>query len=286
MSVHGVKPVFLQKKSAILLAHSNEKGGVGKTTVSFNQAYRLAEKGKRVLVVDIDGQRNMSKLLLGSFENVVWVENNGFTSPSLFEPNLSPEKITVYPSVVHENIFVIPAHKERIANVLSAGREAAQLVLNPRKYLVNLDFDFILIDTPPSLGLTQVAAIAAVDWLFIPVTVDDFSNEGMLSLLKTVSIVKKNTRSSVEIAGIYINLFKTPTKRTGENPYADILETLEKTYSKFLIKPYLPDSISIREARMKGKACWVTPPNGNAAVIGRTFRTGIDELNSRLGVAK
>lgn len=262
--------------------HSNEKGGVGKTTVEFNQAYRLAEQGHRVLVVDFDGQRNMSKLLLGSIKEVEWVEKNGFTSADLFSSSLKQDDIVMYQSPIHPNIHIIPSHKERIANVLASGSESKSIVSNPKNNLSKIDMDYILIDTPPSLGVTQLAAINAVDYIFIPITIDDFSNEGLISLLKTVKALKTGLRSGVQIGGVYVNFFKKPTARKGDNPYANILAQIERDYKLLLIPKYLPDSLSIKEARMAGRACWVNPHNGNAATVGRAFRNAIDAINDRI----
>lgn len=281
-TVTSVTPNFVASKVAKSCVHSNEKGGVGKTTIEFNQAVRLAQEGYRVLVVDFDGQRNMSKLLLGSIDEVNWIEKYGFTSAELFEPDLDLNSIKVYKSPLHNNISVIPAHKEKIANVLGSGGQAKSIVGNPKKYLDKFDFDYILIDTPPSLGVTQLAAINAVDKIFIPVTLDDFSNEGLLSLLKTVKAIKLGLKSKVEIGGVYINFFQKPTIRKGENPYAKILNKIEKDYKGMLIPNYIPSSLSIKEARMAGKACWFKPPSGSAAAVGRSVRKTIDLINERM----
>jgi chromosome partitioning protein len=277
-----VKPGILPTKKAVFFAHSNEKGGVGKTAIGFNQAYRLAEQGKRVLVVDFDGQRNMSKLLLGSVAAVAEVESSGFVSSKLFYPNLEVADISVYQSVVHQNIAVIPASKDGIAGVMAAGKEAVAMIANPKKYLRNLDFDFVLIDTPPSLGVTQAAAINCIDYMFVPVTVDDFSNEGLMSLVKTMKLIKVKLQSSVQLGGVYINFFEKPAARQGENPYQDILDKIRKDYASVMLDGYIPRSVSIHEARMSGRAAWVSPPNGNAAAVGRTLRTIIDLMNSKM----
>jgi len=281
-NVEVVKPNIVKNKVAVLATHPNEKGGVGKTTTEFQQAYRLAEQGKRVLVTDFDGQRNMSKLLLGSMDAVLEIEQNGFTSAELFRSDLKVEDIRVYRSVVHENLYILPAHKVKIASVLSAGKDAASMVVNPKKYLHQLDFDNVFIDTPPSLGVTQIAALNAVDHLFIPITIDDYSNEGLISLLTTLKSVKKNLRSTANLSGVYINFFKKPTERKGENPYKDIYEQIKRDYKGLLLDGVVPDSQSIKEARMAGRPSWVSPPNGNAATVGRKVRSLIDELNARM----
>lgn len=276
------KPNLVSKKVSKSCTHPNEKGGVGKTTILFHQAYRLAEKGFKVLVVDFDGQRNISKLFLGSMAEVAWVEKNGFTAADLFRPDLKNGDITLYKSSVHTNISIIPSHKEKIANILAAGVNAKNMVLNPKKYLDLIDVDFILIDTPPSLGVTQVAAMYAVDKIFVPVTVDDYSNEGFISLLNTLKVVKTNLRSKTELAGVYVNKFKKPSTRKGDNPYLDILNQIKRDYSSFLFPIFIPDSLPINEARMSARPCWINPPNGNAATVGRTVRKAIDALNEKL----
>ena len=83
----------------------------------------------------------MSKLLLGSINEVLWVEKNGFTSAELFSPHLNRDDIRLYQSPIHPNLFVIPAHKEKIAGVLAAGKEAKSLLANPKRYLDKLDVD-------------------------------------------------------------------------------------------------------------------------------------------------
>ena len=97
-----VAPELVKNRVHKSCTHANEKGGVGKTTTSFNQSYLLAEQGFKVLVIDFDGQRNMSKLLMGSMENV---ENAEFDSAMLFEDNFDINTLRVYRSTRHDNIM-------------------------------------------------------------------------------------------------------------------------------------------------------------------------------------
>ncbi|MFW7525593.1 ParA family protein [Vibrio ostreicida] len=277
--------VSTSTRQSVIYSHANEKGGVGKTTISFFQAFRLAENGKRVLVLDYDGQRNMTKTLSGGdSSHLEQIERKCFTTADLFNPKTKLEQVRVCQSPLHENIHFIPSHKAKIADVLNAGSENAQvLMMNPINLVQSLDYDFILIDTPPSLGLTQLSAIATVDRVFIPVAIDDYSNEGLQSMIATITSVKRALKSNVEVGGIYINYFEKPSTRIkGDNPELKILKDIEKFYSKVLITDYIPRSINIKEARMKGIPVWRKPPNGNAAVVGRKVKTAIDSLNKRL----
>ena len=278
--------VSSSSRESVIFSHANEKGGVGKTTSSFFQVYRLAEAGKRVLVLDYDGQRNMTKTLSGGdSRHLGQIEKQCFSTADLFNPNTNVDDVRTYQSPIHENIHFIPAHKAKIADVLNSGSDNAQtFMMNPIELVRSLDYDFILIDTPPSLGLTQLSAIATVDKVFIPIAIDDYSNEGLQSMLSTINSVKKALRSRVEIGGIYINFFEKPTNRIGENPELNILTEIQKNYSTVLIPDYIPRSKVIKEARMKGIPVWIKAPNGNAAVVGRKVRTAIDSLNQRLMV--
>ncbi|MBL4262839.1 ParA family protein [Vibrio fluvialis] len=282
--ITALKPALVNplKRKSKCIGHPNEKGGVGKTTTEYNQAYRLAEQGKRVLIIDFDGQRNMSRTCLGSAEAVVLAER-GFTSADLFNPATVIDDVRVLTTPVHDNIHLIPAHKAKIADIMSSGKEfAKQLILKPKELIYQLDYDYILIDTPPSLGITQLSALATIDYAFIPVAIDDFSNEGLKSLLHTIMGIKQSLNAQVELAGIYVNFYEKPTNRIGENPALDIENELKREYKNFLIDKYIPRSLSIKEARMKGVAAWVKAPNGNAAVVGRRTREVIDLINARI----
>ncbi|MDC5870212.1 AAA family ATPase [Vibrio europaeus] len=267
----------------MILSHSTEKGGVGKTTIEYNQAYRLAEQGKRVLIINFDGQRNMDKTVLGGDNQAVQQAESGFTSANLFDPATKLENVRVLQSPLHENIHLIPTHKANIATVNSIGRSEAQsLILNPAKLIYCLDYDYIIIDTPPSLGVTQMSALATVDKLYIPVMIEDFSAEGLESLLKTVQGLKVNLNCKVELAGIYINCFEKPTTRIGHNPEKELLDSLEARYKGYLITPYIPRGKYVKEARMNGLPAWKNTPNGGAAVVGRKVKASIDAMNERL----
>lgn len=276
--IEVVKPDFLPTKKGKFLCHSNEKGGVGKTTVGFYQGFRLAEQGYRVLFCDIDGQCNMSSVLSRTDKSF----HPSFTSADLFNPSLDKGNIEVYRSEVHENIYFIPSHKEKIASILASPLDAATVVGTLRKHLQNIDFDYVIFDTPPSLGITQVAAIAAVDYIFVPITIDDFSNEGMISLLKTIRAVSAGMKVNPQVACIYLNLFKKPTERKGSNPYADIYTDIKRNYSSYLLPEVIPDSLIIKEARMGSTAPWVSPLNFNHRQKGKVVRDAIDAMNNRM----
>ncbi|WP_045391821.1 ParA family protein [Vibrio rotiferianus] len=271
-------------RTSKIVSHSNEKGGVGKSTITFNQACRLAEQGRRVLILDYDGQRNMTKTLFGGNMSLVEkAEKVAFTTADLFSPNTKIEEVRVCESPLSPNIHFIPSHKAKIAEVMNSGADKAKLLIeNPKKFIYQLDYDYILIDTPPSLGITQLSAIATVDLIFIPVTIDDYSNEGLESLLKTMQGIKRSLKAKVELGGIYINNFEKPARRMGENPEEELLENLKKDYGEWLIEPYIPRSKNIKEARMKGLPAWVKAPNGNAALVGRKLRNAIDSINDRI----
>jgi chromosome partitioning protein len=183
-----------------VISVANQKGGVGKTTTAVNLAAALAIAEKRTLVLDFDPQSNTSSSLavrLGRDEPCVYdVLMDGLPARNVVRP-------TDYP-----NLFLLPSHIRlvgaEIELVTVAERET---VLRNVVAPLRQDYDFILIDCPPSLGLLTVNGLTAADSVLIPLQAEYFALEGLTQLLHTVRLVQKRLNTSLEIEGILLTMF-------------------------------------------------------------------------------
>jgi chromosome partitioning protein len=208
-----------------IIALMNQKGGVGKTTTTVNLGAALAEMGRRVCLVDLDPQAHLTI-------------NYGV------EP--SPEQCSLYDVLVEEAEFLSAVHRvgENLALVPSSidlaaaeielvsviGRES---LLTQRLEAAKLDFDFVLIDCPPSLGLLTVNALAAADEVLIPMQPHFLAMQGVAKLLETVQLVHRRINPRLRVSGIVLTMFDSQTKLTSE-VVAELRSFLESAAGKQL----------------------------------------------------
>lgn len=228
-----------------IIAICNQKGGTGKTTTAVNLSTALALSGKRVLLVDIDPQANATSGL-GIDKNKV----NLSTYDILTEE--TPVK-QILMSNLENKISILPS------NSTLAGAEVELVSLFSREYRLKKalegiapEFDYILVDCPPSLGLLTINALTAANSILIPVQCEYYALEGLTQLLNTITLVRKNLNSSLEIEGVVLTMADYRTNLTQE-----VITEVRNHFKEKVYQTVIPRNIRLTEAPSFGKSIFV-----------------------------
>lgn len=189
----------------------NQKGGVGKSTITCNLAAINAVEGKKTLVIDLDIQGNSTQYLLGKkvtdSDKTIAHFFKDCLSLSLFGSNNNSGLETIIHETPFPNLYVIPSHPD--LEPLQARLESRMKILKLRDALENLaGFDSIYLDTPPVLNFYSQSALISADKCLIPFDCDSFSREALYTLMQTISEVKADHNQKLEIEGIIVNQFQ------------------------------------------------------------------------------
>jgi chromosome partitioning protein len=222
-----------------ILAVLNQKGGVGKTTTAVNVAAYLAKAGQRVLLVDFDPQGNATSGL--------GFDKQGLEDTSyevLFNPGLLQQSIR---ETATDNLHLLPAN----ANLASA---EVELVHRERREhwlkqgLAEAEYDYIIIDCPPALGLLSINALAAADTVLIPVQAEYYALEGLSQLLSVVQRVREGINPKLEVLGVVLTMYDKRTTLADQ-----VLAELKSHFGNKLFATVIPRNIRLAEAPSFGK---------------------------------
>ena len=223
------------------IAIANQKGGVGKTTTSVNLSASLAHLGKKILLIDIDPQGNTSSGI-----GINKKEIDG----CIYDVLIDDEPIKAY---IHEtktgNLSIVPATISlagaEIELVSSISREVR---LKHALGDIKNDYDFIIIDCPPSLGLLTINALTASDSVLIPVQCEYYALEGLSQLLSTVRLVQKHLNKDLVIEGVLLTMLDART-----NLGLQVIEEVKKYFRDKVYKTIIPRNVRLSEAPSHGK---------------------------------
>ena len=223
-----------------IIAIANQKGGVGKTTTTINLSAYLAELGQKVLTIDIDPQGNTTSGLgldKNSIENTIYELMLGQC-----EINECMEKS------IMENLSVIPS------NVDLAAAEIELIGISEKEYIMKKavdsikdNYDFILIDCPPSLNMLTVNAMTTADTVLVPIQCEYYALEGLSQLIRTINLVKTRLNPRLEIEGVVFTMYDART-----NLSLQVVENVKANLKQAIYKTIIPRNIRLAEAPSHG----------------------------------
>lgn len=223
-----------------IIAIANQKGGVGKTTTAVNLSSCLAYKGKKVLIIDIDPQGNTSSGLGIDKKSI---------DKSIYDVLINDEEIekTIIDTPV-ENLKICPS------NIQLAGAEVELVSVISRETRMKValseirnNYDFILIDCPPSLGLLTVNSLTAADTVLVPIQCEYYALEGLSQLMNTVKLVQRHLNPKLDVEGVVLTMFDART-----NLSIQVVEEVKKHFRNKVYRTIIPRNVRLSEAPSYG----------------------------------
>jgi len=221
------------------IAVLNQKGGVGKTTTVINTGAYLAKAGKSVLVVDFDPQGNATSGLGVDKQQLEFTIFDCLLRGATVDQTIRKTSTA--------NLWVLPANASlATAEIELVGQDKREFFL--RSVLTGLQFDFILIDCPPALGLLTIDALVAADWLLVPVQAEYYALEGLSQLLSVVQRVRAGLNPNLTLLGVVATMYDARTTLS-----EGVHKELVKHFSNKLFKTVIPRNVRLAEAPSYGK---------------------------------
>jgi chromosome partitioning protein len=225
-----------------IIAIANQKGGVGKTTTSVNLAASHGVLEKKVLLIDADPQANASSGL------GIEVENVEIGTYQILEHSNTPQEAIV--KSTSPNVDVIPAHIDLVAiEIELVDKDNREYMLKEALASIKDDYDYILIDCAPSLGLLTLNALTAADSIIIPIQCEYFALEGLGKLLNTIKSVQKIHNAELDIEGLLLTMFDTRLRLSNQ-----VVEEVQKHFNDMVFKTIIQRNVKLSEAPSYGES--------------------------------
>ena len=223
-----------------IIAVSNQKGGVGKTTTSINLSSCLAALGKKVLSIDMDPQGNMSSGL-GIDKNEV-----EYTIYDMILGEVDIETVICKDAI--ENLDVLPANVDlSAAEIELIGVEDKEYIVHNQVEKIRNDYDYIIIDCPPSLNTLTINAMTTADTVLVPIQCEYYALEGLSQLIHTIDLVKQRLNPILEIGGVVFTMYDART-----NLSLQVVENVKDNLHQTIYKTIIPRNIRLAEAPSHG----------------------------------
>lgn len=236
-----------------IISIANQKGGVGKTTTSVNLSTLLAKRGKKVLLIDADPQGNATSGV-GMDKNV---------ELSVYDMLISDEVESkdIIQKTEIKNLYICPS------NINLAGAEVELVSMMSREYRmkekleqIKSDFDYIIIDCPPSLGLITLNSFTASNSVLIPVQCEYYALEGLGQLINTINLVKKHLNTELEIEGALLTMYDIRTNLSNQ-----VVKEVNKYFENKVYKTVIPRNVKLSEAPSYGMPITAYAPRSKGA---------------------
>ncbi len=255
----------------------NQKGGVGKTTTVVNIGVYLARLGRKVLLVDLDPQANLTSSLGVAVpserkSDITGRGNNARTIYDVLMGKHTPAEVFLSTNI--ENLYVLPSGIELSgAEVEMVTMMSRENVLKTALHKVTDEYDFVIIDCPPSLGLLTINALVAADKILVPIQCEYFALEGLGQLMNTIKLVKSNLNPSLEIGGVILTMFDTRT-----NLSRAVADEVKSFFGDTVFNTIIPRNIRLSEAPSHGQSISEYDPSSTGA---KAYEDLSKEINDR-----
>lgn len=251
----------------IKIAISNQKGGCGKTTSSINLAAGLAYEGKRVLLIDLDPQGN-STIGLG-----IRTDNRQTIAELLCQEECTAKD--VIQDTYIEGLHIIPSDVSlAVADIKLAQIQAKEFAL--RSKLVDISYDYIIIDTSPTFGTLLTNAVLVADYIILPVGLDYFNLAGMQNFMDTINRTNKKVGSLInhkaEILGVLFTFFKMSTNHSKR-----IFDAINELFGEKIFKTRIPENVKLKESQEANKSIFDFAPTSSSAIAYKELTKELEE---------
>jgi len=257
-----------------IIAIANQKGGVGKTTTTVNLAAALGVLEKKVLLIDADPQANASSGLGIVVEEV---ENGSY---QLLEHTITAKEAIV--PTTSPNVDIIPAHIDLVAiEIELVDKDKREFKLKEALSAIKNEYDYILIDCAPSLGLITLNALVAADSVIIPIQCEYFALEGLGKLLNTIKSVQKIHNSTLDIEGLLLTMYDSRLRLSNQ-----VVEEVKKHFQNMVFNTIIQRNVRLSEAPSFGESIIAYDATSKGAINYINLANEILKLNNKDGKSK